>query len=298
MSNATQHTVTAETSDVVSHLRPEDTVLYEPGDGEAADRPEQPADTEEAVAVAEPETATAPPQEEVSSAPAATPAPPSWTYTGPPPGTGKTPRNVMGRTRLGTPEIRDVRSAPTAALGPVGKRRAPIGVPILSAVTLGIYALVWHHRINTEMGDFDTRMHVRAGRSTAAVAIAWMAGLIVSVGGAARIVLDQLQIALPFDPHFTVTQGYFLLGGVLVIPYLVLLLSFSAVAMVMTLERVRAVEDRTGLTTDMQVHPAEAVWLLAVPVIGGLILQSTIQRRLNAVWEAAMPSPLARISQY
>jgi hypothetical protein len=48
----------------------------------------------------------------------------------------------------------------------------------------------------------------------------------------------------------------------------------------------------------MQVHPAEVVWLLAVPVIGGLILQSTIQRRLNAVWEAAMPSPLARISQY
>ena len=130
-------------------------------------------------------------------------------------------------------------------------------------MTLGVYSLVWHHRVNREVGNFDTRMHVIPGRSTVAVAIPWALGWLVSIVGAVRIVLAVANVALPFDPHFTVLQAYGLLAGGLLIPYLELLLPFSAVAWVMTLERVRIVEDRMGRTTDVQLRPTRAIcWML------------------------------------
>jgi hypothetical protein len=93
------------------------------------------------------------------------------------------------------------------------------------------------------------------------------------------------NVTLPFDPHFSVLQAYGLLGGGLVIPYLTLLLPFSAVAWVMTLERVRIVEDRIGRTTDVQLRPNAVVCWLLLPLAGGLVLVATVQRRLNRVWE-------------
>ena len=40
-------------------------------------------------------------------------------------------------------------------------------------------------------------------------------------------------------------------------------------------------------------------WLaFAVPVIGGLILETIMQRRLNQVWEVVSPQPAARISSF
>ena len=152
-------------------------------------------------------------------------------------------------------------------------------------MTLGIYSLVWHHRVNREVGNFDTRMHVIPGRSTLAVTIPWALGWLVSLVGAARIVLAVLNVTLPFNPHFTVLQAYGLLAGGLVIPYLTLLLPFSAAAWVMTLERVRIVEDRIGRTTDVQLQPTRVVCWLLFPVVGGLVLIATVQRRLNRVWE-------------
>lgn len=173
----------------------------------------------------------------------------------------------------------------TSSLGPVGKHRSTFAVVVLSMVTLGVYSLVWHNRVNREVGNFDTRMHVIPGRSTLAVTIPWVLGWLVSIVGATRIVLAIASVTLPFDPHFTVLQAYGLLAGGLVIPYLTLLLPFSAVAWVMTLERVRIVEDRIGRTTDVQLRPVRAVcWMLA-PVAGGLVLIATVQRRLNRVWE-------------
>jgi hypothetical protein len=173
----------------------------------------------------------------------------------------------------------------TSSLGPVGKHRSPVAVVALSIVTLGVYSLVWHNRVNHEVGNFDTRMHVIPGRSTLAVTIPWALGWIVSLVGAARIVLAVLNVTLPFNPHFTVLQAYGLLAGGLVIPYLTLLLPFSAAAWVMTLERVRIVEDRIGKTTDVQLRPTRIVCWLLFPVIGGLVLVATVQRRLNRVWE-------------
>ncbi|HUZ68933.1 MAG TPA: DUF4234 domain-containing protein [Candidatus Saccharimonadales bacterium] len=173
----------------------------------------------------------------------------------------------------------------TSSLGPVGKHRSTFAVVALSVVTLGIYSLVWHNRVNHEVGNFDTRMHVIPSRSTLAVTIPWALGWLVSLVGATRIVLAVLNVTLPFNPHFTVLQAYGLLAGGIVIPYLTLLLPFSAVAWVMTLERVRIVEDRIGKTTDVQLRPTRVLCWLLFPVAGGLVLIATVQRRLNRVWE-------------
>jgi hypothetical protein len=196
------------------------------------------------------------------------------------PSTEETEVSVAGVASPGT-------SAPamTPSLGPIGRRRSTLGVVALSIVTLGVYSLVWHNRVNREIGNFDTRMHVIPGRSTLAVSIPWALGWLVSIAGAARIVLAVLNVSLPFDPHFSVLQGYGLLAGGLLIPYLELLLPFSAIAMAMTLERVRIVEDRIGRTTDVQLRPVRAICWLLLPIAGGLVLMATMQRRLNRVWE-------------
>jgi hypothetical protein len=175
-----------------------------------------------------------------------------------------------------------------SSFGPPGKRRSTMGVVLLSVVTLGVYSLIWHQRVNREVGNFDPRMHVIPGRSTLAVAIPWALGWLVSIAGAVRIVLAVANVTLPFDPHFTVLQAYGLLGGFVVIPYLELLLPFSAVAMVMTLERVRILEDRMLRTTDVQLRPTRAIFWMLLPVAGGLILMAIIQRRLNRAWEDDM----------
>jgi Domain of unknown function (DUF4234) len=171
------------------------------------------------------------------------------------------------------------------SLGPIGKQRSTLAVVALSIVTLGVYSLVWHNRVNREIGYFDTRMHVIPGRSTLAVTIPWVLGWLVSLAGAVRIVLAVLNVNLPFDPHFSVLQAYGLLAGVLLIPYLELLLPFSAMALMMTLERVRIVEDRIGRTTDVQLRPVRAICWLLMPIAGGLVLMAMVQRRLNRVWQ-------------
>jgi hypothetical protein len=174
------------------------------------------------------------------------------------------------------------------SFGPPGKRRSTLAIVVLSVLTLGIYSLVWYHRVNREVGNFDTRMHVIPGRSTAAVAIPWAIGSLVSIVGAIRIVLAVANVALPFNPHFSVLQAYGLLLGGLAIPYLELLLPFSAVAAVMTLERVRIVEDRMGRTTDVQLRPTRVIFWMLLPIAGGLILMAITQRRLNRAWEDDM----------
>jgi hypothetical protein len=186
-------------------------------------------------------------------------------------------------TGIAAPETR-IRGM-SSSLGPVGRHRSTLAVVILSIVTLGVYTLVWHHRVNREVGYFDTRMHVGPGRSTLALTIPWVLGWLVSIAGATRIVLAVANVHLAFDPHFTVLQAYGLLAGGLLIPYLTLLLPFSAIAWVMTLERVRIVEDRIGRTTDVQLRPARMVCWLLVPVIGGLVLVAAVQARLNRVWQ-------------
>jgi hypothetical protein len=174
--------------------------------------------------------------------------------------------------------------------GPVGTRRSALLVAVLSAVTLGLYALVWHHRINRELEEFDPKMHSRPMRSTLAVAVPWLIGLLVTIAGAVLIIGARLSVQIPFATHLTTTQTYYLLGGLLAVPYLTLLIPFSAVAVVMTLERLRSAEEHVGTTTDRQVRAVGTSMLLALPVIGGLLLIGVSQRRVNAVWDAVAPT--------
>jgi hypothetical protein len=243
-----------------------------------------------------------------------TPTPPTWSWPASAPGShppqGEVLHAANGKEQktdasAGPPPVEGVEANPTevtivaaitkpekalpkvTSFGHAGKRRSTLAIVVLSIVTLGIYSLVWYHRINREVGNFDTRMHVIPGRST--------------VAGAVRIVLAVANITLRFDPHFSVLQAYGLLGGGLLIPYLELLLPFSAIATVMTLERVRIVEDRMGRTTDVQLRPTRVILWMLLPIVGGLILMAITQQRLNRAWEddmAAAPAvrPTVRVA--
>ena len=210
--------------------------------------------------------------------------------------TAERPAGLIGRDSAERHKPLEAPAAPS--LGPEGKRRSPWAVAVLSVVTLGIYAVVWHHRVNVEVTDFDTRMYVRAGRSTTAILIGWLVGFITSVAGAVLVVSAQMHVTLPYRPPLSTIEQYLLLGGLLVVPYLMLALPFCILAVAMTLERVRIAEDRAGRPTDMQLRPVTYTWLLAIPVVGGLLLIALVQRRLNQVWELVSPAPPAQISEY
>lgn len=185
-------------------------------------------------------------------------------------------------------------SRPQPLFGPVGRARSALLVPLLAVVTLGVYALVWHHRVNRELEEFDPKLHSRPVRSTMALTVPWLVGLVVTLVGAAWLLGDRFSLHLPLAGHLTHTQALLLLGGLVAVPYLTLLIPFSLVAVVMTLERLRSVEEHVGTTTDRQVRPVGTALLLAVPALGGLVLLGLEQRRLNAVWGGV--SPAGRVS--
>jgi hypothetical protein len=185
------------------------------------------------------------------------------------------------------------------SLGPVGGRRHPAVVALLSVLTLGAYAVGWHARINREMSDFDARLEVSPRLSTFGVALAWVAGLLCSLAGAAAVVAHALKVG-PVSLHLvagptllgvTIPWAYLMLCGLLAVPYLVLLVPTAAVSLVMTLERVRLVQERVGVRPDRQLHPARRAGLLLVPVIGGLWHVASVQSCLNGVWQAAPSLP-------
>jgi hypothetical protein len=120
--------------------------------------------------------------------------------------------------------------------------------------------------------------------------VPWLAGLLVTLAGATLIITTRLGVHLPFNVHLAGWQAYALLAGLAAVPYLALLLPFSAVAVVMTLERLRSVEEHVGATTDRQVRPVGTSLFLAIPLVGGLMLLAIEQRRLNAIWHAMTTS--------
>ena len=232
-------------------------------------------------------------------APAAPPSPPPATASMP--GVAAAPPVAYpppaGAPRSGSPLAVQLLSVPS--LGPPGERRHPAAVGLLSVVTLGAYAVAWHARVNREMSDFDARLEVRPRLSTFGVALAWVAGLLCSLAGAAAIVAHALKVG-PVLSHFasgpsllgvTIPWAYLMLGGLVVVPYLVLLVPTSAVSLVMTLERVRLVQERVGVRPDRQLRPAGRAALLLLPVIGGLWHVASVQSCLNSVWQTSPPPP-------
>jgi hypothetical protein len=56
-----------------------------------------------------------------------------------------------------------------------------------------------------------------------------------------------------------------------------------------------------GRTTDVQLRPTRAIFWMLLPVAGGLVLMTIMQRRLNRAWEddmAAAPAvrPTVRVA--
>jgi hypothetical protein len=222
---------------------------------------------------------------------------PAWSFPGTPrpssrPGAEPSP---VDRNQVELPFPRALEQVtppprPQPMFGPVAQSRSTLLVPLLAVLSLGAYALVWHHHINRELEEFDPKLHARPSRSTMAVTVPWALGLLVTVAGALLLVLSRLSIHAPLVSHVSTAQSVFLLAGLLLVPYLTLLLPFSLVAVVMTLERLRCVEEHVGVTTDRQVRPVAQPLLLAIPVVGGLLLLSEIQGRVNATWNAVSPA--------
>jgi hypothetical protein len=156
----------------------------------------------------------------------------------------------------------------------------------LSVLTLGFYAVSWHRRANQEMGDFDPRVHVHPARSAWAVSLPLLAGLVASAAAGARILLDHFGVSLSGVP-VSADQAVYGLAALVAVPYLVLALPFSLLAVAMTAERVRLVEEHAGVTTDEQIRPAALVGWLLLPVLGGFVVMGRQQRHLNHIWDLA-----------
>ncbi len=227
---------------------------------------------------------------EVTETPDVTP-PPSATTQGTVPATSEEDVPAVSATEL---PHRELESISLPALGPVGKNRMPATVVFLSIVTLGIYALMWHHKVNREMGDFDPQMHVVPARSTWGIAIPWLVGVAAWALLGTRLALGYSHVSLNFNPGISLRYAWIGVAAVAVsIQYLALVLPFSLISVVMTAERVRIVQERGGATSDVQCKPVRMVWLLLIPVVGGLALMAYEQSRLNRVWELVAP-PYAR----
>jgi hypothetical protein len=235
------------------------------------------------VPVAEPPAAAAPPAGPLPSGlerPFTIPTRPPSSSLAPP---TAQPRELMP-AQLAV-ERRRLGESMTPTFGPPGRHRSAAAIAVFSVLTLGIYAIVWHRRVNQEMGDFDPRIHVHPSRSAWAVFLPWLAGLLASAG-ATGIVLAQHY---GLDLHLNVTGRQVLpaVAALAAVPYLILFLPFSVVAVARTAERVRMVEEHAGITTDEQIRPAAVVGWLVMPIIGGLVLMGRQQGHLNRIWDLA-----------
>jgi hypothetical protein len=82
---------------------------------------------------------------------------------------GQQGQNATGQGTYGT----QTSFGPTAAIPvpmpvdagaqPLGKKRNPFGVLLLSIITFGIYGLYWYGKINSEIRRHDPRIHVSPG---------------------------------------------------------------------------------------------------------------------------------------
>jgi hypothetical protein len=275
-----------------------------PGDAAAAKAPDRPAWSREATGGPVASATASAPQTLAASHPAGTAAErPAWS-----PGAAASARNAAlaaglaaagtaGATIPATTPPRQLMPAtipiPRRALGdaampsfgPPGTSRSTSTIVALSVLTLGFYAVAWHRRVNQEMGDFDPRVHVHPTRSAWAVAVPLLIGLLATVAAAVRIIAPHLGAtgSLPLSA----AQSLPALAALAAVPYLMLLLPFSLVAMVLTAERVRLVEEHAGVTTDEQVRPAALAGWLLVPLIGGFVVIGRQQRALNRIWDLA-----------
>jgi drug/metabolite transporter (DMT)-like permease len=76
-------------------------------------------------------------------------------------------------------------------VGPIGKDRSPGAVLGLSFITLGIYFLVWHYKLNDEIRKHDPDVKVSPGLSTLAMCVP-IANIVAAYSTSSR--LRQMQL--------------------------------------------------------------------------------------------------------
>lgn len=172
------------------------------------------------------------------------------------------------------------------SLGPVGRRRHPLTIIALSVLTLGAYLVRWHVRVNREITEFDARVEARPRLSGLAMLVPWVGGVAGSLLGAAALLLGGMPHQLIALGHSGAIGLATAAGG---IGILALLFPPSLITALMTLERIRQVEERVGMGSEEQLRPVARLWWLAVPVIGFIGHLVGAQRRLNAVWATVQP---------
>ncbi len=105
----------------------------------------------------------------------------------------------------------------TAALGPKGKVRSPLGGWLLLFPTLGLYYLFWYHHINREMRDYDPNVQVSPGWAVVAQFVP-IVNLVSIYNTGKRIA--QVQATTGAAPE--ASGGLGVIGGIfltLVLPY-------------------------------------------------------------------------------
>ena len=95
--------------------------------------------------------------------------------------------------------------------GPSGKTRSPIGVFLLGFVTFGIYWLVWHYKLNTELKNFSPSVQVNPGLAVLALFIP-IANLVTIYNTGKRV--QQVQAAAGMQPTCSPVVGL-LLGWII-----------------------------------------------------------------------------------
>lgn len=131
--------------------------------GDVPDEAEQAAGNQSSQGENGKEPAGGPPEESGYSGPPSEPPPPQQGGYGGPGDYGSQHGYPAGHspTQSNTLQAMQVPGAP--ATQPLGKKRNPFAVILLSLITLGIYSLYWYGAINAEIRRHDPRIHVRPG---------------------------------------------------------------------------------------------------------------------------------------
>ncbi|MCL4499582.1 MAG: DUF4234 domain-containing protein [Chloroflexi bacterium] len=90
----------------------------------------------------------------------------------------------------------------------LGKDRSPVGVVFMSFITLGIYFVYWHYKVNKEMAAYDIRIEVSPDVSAIAVSLGWLILFIPSFVSVYNTVA-RAQIMFEYnEPTIAISPGY------------------------------------------------------------------------------------------
>ncbi|MHB0976723.1 MAG: DUF4234 domain-containing protein [Candidatus Aquicultorales bacterium] len=100
-----------------------------------------------------------------------------------------------------------------------GKPRSPAGVAFLSFITLGIYFVYWHYKVNREIVEYEIKIEGSPSVSAAAVSFGWLFLFIPSFISVfktterASLMFEKNQPSIIISPGWATFLHAFLLLG-------------------------------------------------------------------------------------